>query len=117
MGAVRDFFRSLFGRGSGQAGGPTPARGRGGDEGIYFYVKLKQTGEVVELRLIPRQELVPDYQVGGYFSRKVITGPRTLARANALFRFDENRRFTDAEIAGGELTDEGEYRSVEQSET
>jgi hypothetical protein len=109
MGSFADLVRSIFGGGSRGTGRS------GGDEGMYFYVKLTQSGEIVELRLIPRQELVPDYQAGGYFSHKVITGPRTLARATALFRFDENRRFSEAEIEGGELSDEDEYRAVEQT--
>ena len=120
MGLIGDLARKLFGGGSkpggshrgdgaddgaAEAGGPVkPARGRHkGDEGLYFYVRLTQTGEVVEIRLIPRQELVPDYKNGGYFSRKVITGPRTLGRADAVFRFDEKHRFSGAEINGGEL--------------
>jgi hypothetical protein len=81
---------------------------------LYFYVKLSQTGEVVELRLIPRQELVPDYKNGGYFTHKVITGPRTLGRADALFRFDDSRSFVDAEIKGGELSDEEAYRAQKE---
>jgi hypothetical protein len=122
MGLIGDLARKLFGGGSipdrsnggdgadggaREAGGSVkPARGRHkGDEGLYFYVRLTQTGEVVEIRLIPRQELVPDYKNGGYFSRKVITGPRTLGRADAIFRFDEKRRFSGAEINGGELVE------------
>lgn len=100
------------------AGGPVqPARGRHkGDEGLYFYVRLTQTGEIVEIRLIPRQELVPDYKSGGYFSRKVITGPRTLGRANAVFRFDEKHRFSGAEINGGELVERSEADEAADSQ-
>lgn len=97
MGLFGELARKLFG------GASKP--GTGGDEGLYFYVRLTQTGEVVKIRLIPRQELVPDYKNGGYFSRKVITGPRTLGRADAVFRFDEKRRFSGAEINGGELVE------------
>ncbi|MFP4638708.1 MAG: hypothetical protein ACLFM6_09750 [Spirochaetaceae bacterium] len=112
MGLLEGLLQKLTGRrGESETGrsaeGPTR---RKGDEGIYFYVRLTQTGEIVELRLIPRQELVPDYRGGGYFSRKVITGPRTLGRADALFRFDEGRRFVNAEVSGGELSDEDAYR-------
>ena len=103
--------------GRGAGGLVQPARGRHkGDEGLYFYVRLTQTGEVVEIRLIPRQELVPDYKSGGYFSRKVITGPRTLGRADALFRFDEKRRFSGAEISGGELVERSEADEAAESQ-
>lgn len=96
------FFGDLLGRVFG-------AGGTRGDNGIYVYVRLQQTGEIVELRLIPRQELVPDYKNGGFFSHKVITGPRTLGRADAVFRFDEQRRFTTADISGGELSDRAAF--------
>jgi hypothetical protein len=109
MSLQKDLFGKLFGAGS-ESSGSSGVK-RKGDEGLYFYVELDQTGEIVELRLIPRQELVPDYKNGGFFSRKVITGPRTLGRADALFRFDEQRKFTSAEISGGELSDEESYRA------
>jgi hypothetical protein len=128
MGLLGELARRLFGGGSipggldggdgGRgAGGPVkPARGRHkGDEGLYFYVRLTRTGEVVEIRLIPRQELVPDYKSGGYFSRKVITGPRTLARADAVFRFDEKHRFSGAEINGGELVERSDAHSADEA--
>jgi hypothetical protein len=115
MAFLRELLDRIIGAGSKEGGGRSPAaKGSGGDEGLYFYVKLSQTGEVVELRLIPKQELVPDYKNGGYFTHKVITGPRTLGRADALFRFDDSRKFVDAEIQGGELSDAEAYRAQKQ---
>lgn len=93
-------------------GGSSPNR-PAGDSGLYLYVRLSQTGEVVRLRLIPKQELVRDYKNGGFFSHKVITGPKTLGRADALFRFDESQQFVDAEISGGEIADESDYEPEE----
>lgn len=100
MGFFGDLLEKVFGAGGAQ-----------GDNGIYVYVRLQKTGEIVELRLIPRQELVPDYKNGGFFSHKVITGPRTLARADAVLRFDEQRRFTTADISGGELSDRAAFEA------
>ncbi len=74
------------------------------DEGLYFYVRLDKTGEIVRLRIAPSQELNPDYGRGGFVSRKQILGPRTFARAEATFRFDEAHRLMEWDIVGGSLT-------------
>lgn len=119
MGFIRGVLSKLLRRGGADTSGNHPGVGsRGkGDEGLYLYVRLIETGEIVELRLIPRQELVPDYKNGGYFTHKVITGPRTLGRADALFRFDEKRNYSSAEIAGGEMTDAAAYASQKAGES
>jgi hypothetical protein len=85
--------------------------GGSGDEGIYVYVKLNRSDEVVELRLTPQHELVPDYEQGGYISRKTIVGPNSYARAEATFRFDDNRTLVSAQIDGGELSTAEAYRA------
>jgi hypothetical protein len=104
MGFWKQLKKSLSGGGGG---------GRG-DGGLYFYIRLKHSGEVVQLRLIPGQELVPDYETGSYFAHKTITGPRSFQRAEATFHFDGQRRFDRADITGGELTDEEAYRSQQE---
>ena len=57
------------------------------DDGIYLYVRLDRGGEIVQLRLNPQHELVPNYDEGGYYTRKTIVGPRTFQRADATFEF------------------------------
>ncbi len=99
-----DFFKKMF--------SSTPSSG---DEGIYFYVKLDRTGEIVQIRLSPRQDLVPDYNKGTYFSRKSITGPETFARAEAIFYFDEGKSFVNAEIDGGSVVEKEEYDAQHQN--
>ena len=119
MAFLKGVLRKLLGRGGMDTSGThagVGSRGKG-DEGLYLYVRLTDTGEIVELRLIPRQELVPDYKNGGYFTHKVITGPRTLGRADALFRFDEGKNFSSADISGGEMTDAAAYASQKSGET
>jgi hypothetical protein len=81
------------------------------DKGHYFYVKLDKSGEIVRLRLDPQHDLAPQYGKGTYVSRKAIIGPETLARADAVFTFDENRQFVEADISGGSLTDEKAYEA------
>ena len=85
--------------------------GKPGNDGIYIYVKLNRTEEIVELRLTPQHELVPDYDQGGYISRKQIVGPQTFARAEATFYFNENRKLVSADIDGGELTTAETYHA------
>ncbi len=100
----------LFGKLKDLLGGSGPGV-QGGDAGLYLYVKLDRTGEVVRLRLEPQQELVPDYEAGGYFSHKSVVGPLTFARAEATFRFDDSRRLTGWDITGGELADEAAWEA------
>lgn len=83
------------------------------DDGLYLYIKLDRTGEVVRLRLTPQYELVPDYDAGGYVTRKTIVGPATFARADAEFRFDEGRSLIGEAISGGALVDEAAYDAWE----
>lgn len=82
--------------------------GRQPDQGLYIYVKLERTGEVVRLRLSPQHELNSD-EAGGYVSHKSIIGPRTFGRAEATFRFDERRALVDTEITGGTLATREEW--------
>src|SRR5574341_1630331 len=81
------------------------------DEGIYTYIKLDGSGEVVRVRLSPGQELNPDYEAGGYITRKTIIGPRSFRRAEALFRFDESRRLIATEVEGGSVGTQQEWEA------
>jgi hypothetical protein len=97
----------------GMLGGSGGGSGGTGDSGLYFYVKLKRGGEIVRLRIEPQYELVPDYDNGGYVTRKTIVGPLTYQRAEATFRFDENRSLADYDISGGELVDKAAWDAQE----
>ena len=85
----------------------------GGDKGIYIYVKLAQSGEIVRLRLQPGHDLNHDFESGGYTSHKTIIGPKSFDRADARFRFDRNYGLIDTEIHGGEVVDEAEWADSE----
>ena len=95
----------IFSGGAGSGGG-----GRG-DNGMYYYVRLNNKGEIVQIRLDPQHDLAPDYKNGTYFSRKAVIGPKTIERADATFYFDEKRSFTHADISGGELSDAESYHA------
>lgn len=104
-----DKVKGLF---SGEGGEP-------GDEGIYLYVKLERSHEVVRLRINPRFELNPNYDRGGYISRKLVIGPRSYKRTDATFYFDENRRLVEWDIPNGELVSEEDWlaQQKEKGET
>jgi hypothetical protein len=102
-----DFLKKLFG-----GGGAT----QGDKDGIYFYVKAEQTGEVIQVRLNKANDLSLAEGGGGYYTRKLVVGQRSFDRIEAEFFFDKNRRFTSAEIAGGELVDRDAYDAYLASE-
>jgi hypothetical protein len=96
-----DFLKKLLG------GGRAPS---GDKDGIYFYVKVDQTGEVIQVRLNKANDLSMS-DSGGYFARKVIVGQRSFDRIEAEFYFDGRRQFTSADITGGELVDKSDYEA------
>jgi hypothetical protein len=82
----------------------------GGDqEGMYYYVRAKRTGEVIQVRLHRYNDLSMSDDGGGYFTRKLIVGQRGFDRIEADFYFDKNRNFVSAEVSGGELVDRADY--------
>ena len=87
-----------------------------GDKGIYLYIKLDRTGEVVRLRLTPEHELLPDYDEGGYYTHKSIVGPMTFSRAQAVFRFDQGKKLVSWDIDGGELVTAEDWESPREEE-
>ena len=94
------FLKKLFG-----GGGNAPS---GDKDGLYFYVKSRQTEEVIRVRLNKSNDLSA-HDTGGYYSRKVIVGQRSFDRIEAEFFFDARRRFTSAEITSGELVERSDY--------
>nr|MBN1230201.1 hypothetical protein [Anaerolineae bacterium] len=98
-------FKKLFG------GERQPA-----DEGIYLYVKLDRSDEIVRIRLEPRYELVPDDESGGYITRKSIVGPRSYRRAEAVFQFSPTRQLASWDIRGGTMSTGEEWQSQQQTD-
>lgn len=101
-------FKRLLGA---QSGSGNKRRGKGEDRGIYLYVRLDKSGEIVKIRLDPFHDLAPDYENENYFSRKAIIGPKSIERADAVFYFDNSRSLERADISGGSLSDEEEYNT------
>jgi len=90
-------------------GGGAPA-----DRGFFVYIKIQRTGEVVRLRLRPGYDLsIADD--GKPFARKVIIGQRGFERVDAELYFDKNYNLVNAEISGGELSDEEAYFAQQEA--
>jgi hypothetical protein len=106
MGDNVGFLKNLFGGGE---------RQERADSGVYVYVRLDRSGEIVQLRLNPEHEFVPDDAQGGYKTHKTIVGPRSFARAEAIFQFDEGRNLLGADIDGGELADESAWQAQQSA--
>lgn len=85
------------------------------DEGIYLYVKLDRSGEVVRLRLNPQHDMNRDSERGGYVSRKKIIGPRTYKQSEATFRFNDNYQLVEWDITDGELVAEEDWTAQQET--
>ncbi len=96
------FLKKLLGGGSGFSG-------RGDADGMYYYIRSKRTGEVIQVRLHRANDLSPNDDYSGYFAHKVIVGSKSFDRIDADFYFDKSRRLTSTELAGGELVDRKDY--------
>jgi len=95
------FLKKLLGGG---------ARGEAGDAyGLYFYIRSKQTGEVLRLRLHRGNDLSPNDNYDGFFVHKVLVGTRSFDRIEADLSFDKHYKLIDSTISGGELVDRAAY--------
>ncbi len=104
-----DFLRRLLGGGQGS--------GRGADGGMYYYIRSRRSGEIVQVRLDLNQ-LSPEYEndrVVGYFTHKVVVGQHSFERMDADFRFDPNKRLVDKKVAGGEFVTREEWLAQQQN--
>jgi hypothetical protein len=84
--------------------------GRSGDpQGMYFYVRAKATGEVIQVRLHRYNDLTLSDDEQNYFVRKLIVGQKSYDRLEADFTFDKKRHLISCEVDGGELVDRAAY--------
>ncbi len=100
------FLKKLFGGLSGERNG-----------GIYFYIRSKRSGEIVQLRLDPNQ-LSPEFEgdrVSGYYARKVVVGQRSFERMEAEFAFDPNKKLIDKSVQGGEFVTRDDWVAQQEN--
>jgi len=100
------FLKKLFG--GGKSSDP---------DGLYFYIRADNTGEVIKVRLNRSNDLSLTEDMQGYFARKMIVGQKSFERIEAEFQFDKNRRLVAADIVGGELVKREDYESYLASQT
>ena len=105
MGIV-GWLKNLFGSSE------LPTR-QAGDKGIYLYVRLDRSGEVVRLRIDPGQDLNFDEDTGEYTCVKGIIGPKSYRQAEATFHFNSGRMLTTAEVKGGTLATPQEWEAYQ----
>ncbi|MHB0878785.1 MAG: hypothetical protein ACYC5O_22325 [Anaerolineae bacterium] len=105
---------SLFGGG----GGSAPSD----DHSLYVYVRCKQCGEPVAIRVDRRNDLSPEWEGGGsdtpdyYISRKVFVGRDCCySPVEVELRFDNQRRLQSQQVTGGDLLTEEEYRQAKEA--
>lgn len=91
------FLKKLFGKG-----------GESRDDGIYLYVKIRRSGEIVRVRVHKLNELSRNDE-GQLFVRKLVMGTRSFERVEAEFYFDDSYRLTGAELTGGDMATEQDY--------
>jgi len=101
-----NFLRQLFGGG-----------GQRQDSGIYFYMRGKRSGEIVQVRLDPNQ-LSPEYngdRVGGYYATKTVVGQRSFERMEAEFRFDGRKNLVDKSVTGGDFVTRDDWLAQQEN--
>jgi hypothetical protein len=89
-----NFLKKLFGG------------GMSSDSGMYFYIRSRRSGEIVQVRLDPHQLTPDEYSgdaVSSYYAHKTVVGQRSFERMDADFRFDGNKRLVEKTVTGGEF--------------
>ncbi len=84
------------------------------DKGLYYYIRLDRSDEVVQLRFNPGTDLTQDYETNEREVRKTIIGPKTYKRAEAHFVFDSDIKLVEWDISGGELVGEQDWLDFQQ---
>ncbi len=92
------FLKKLFGKRSVESR----------DDGIYLYVKIRRSGEIVRVRVHKLNELSRNDE-GQLFVRKLVMGTRSFERVEAEFYFDDAYHLTRADLTGGEMVTEQDY--------
>lgn len=98
-----DFLKKLFGGGTES------------DPGLYYYIRVDRTGEVIQVRIHPGNDLSQTDDFKGYFTRKVVVGEKSFDRVEAEFFFDNKRSLTETRIDGGTLVDADAYHAYQAS--
>jgi hypothetical protein len=80
-------------------------------DGLYYYIRSKQTGEVIQVRINRHNDLSENESGDGFFTRKTIVGTKSFDRIEAEFYFDARRQLASTDITGGDLVDREAYEA------
>jgi hypothetical protein len=105
-----EILKRLFGGGG--------ARGED-SAGLYYYVKLKGSDEVVRVRINRNNDLSQEDGTKGFWVHKVVMGTTGFQRAELDLHFNQNRQLSSSEVSGGDLVTFADYQAwvASQAET
>jgi hypothetical protein len=83
--------------------------GPAGDNGLYYYLKSDQNGQIIRVRINPANDLSQLDEGSGYYVRKVVVGSPSYVRMELELTLDRERKVVDAQVKGGKLVDEAAY--------
>lgn len=90
---------------------------RNNQKAEYHYVQIyrapnrpSENDEIVEIRVDLANDLSLDDD-GGYFSRKVVVGPKSFKQAELLLYYDMGRMLRNAEVANGKVATRADYEA------
>lgn len=95
-----NFFKKLFGGGSGSPGDANA---------MIVFVKPNGCDEVVRVRINLYNDPSLNDDSDGYFVQKMVMGTKCFQRAELTVTFDKNKRVTDKKVTGGTIVDEAAY--------
>ncbi|MCC6804113.1 MAG: hypothetical protein IT319_14620 [Anaerolineae bacterium] len=95
------FLKRLFG---GVGGGDDSA-------GLYYYIRLKGSDEVVRVRINRNNDLSLADDGKTFWVHKMVMGTKGFQRAEVDLYFNQNRQLSSSEISGGDLVTAAEYEA------
>lgn len=107
-----EILKRLFGGGGGGSVS-------GDSAGLYYYVKLHGSDEIVRVRINRNNDLSLDDEGKGFWVHKVVMGTKGFQRAEVDFYFNKNRQLSGSQATGGDIVTAAEYEAwlASQAET
>ena len=100
--AIVHFLKRLFGGGGASSGDSA---------GLYYYVRLHGSEEVVRVRINRNNDLSLDDAGKNFWVHKVVMGTKGFQRAELDLHFDQNRRLSSSDVSGGDMVTEADYQA------
>ncbi len=79
------------------------------DDGLYFYVQCDHCGARLRIRVDRHNDLLPDYDSGGFHLRKEMLDSRCFRLMYAELSFDRQYNIVGQEISGGHFITREEF--------